>query len=484
MSITYSASSNEIVVEGGIITFGDIYREINDEQIVSRLGRSFQINANLRLKAGTILKDKDKSVVITEPKFQIEKGSALVLGVYTNKGASRGCTLTMTKPLLRYGFGEETLLNDSTQSGNIFLYNSKLDIDCFWGFFSGPEQKVEIVDCLINGFGRVQGYDSVVKDCIFTDAHSKYGILQPKGQLKEYSNLSVRSSSGAAVYFNPTLADNQTMLGGRFENYVQLVYCEHHTGSYEDTNKKVIKFVDSDIRGNRKVRFGKDTKLEIAYTFAPKFINKDNEALSGAEVVIKNLYDEEVFSGTTDEYGSISTQLVVYEDSDETAPNDLGPFWLCLSTEDFTQETYFDVAKPIDGVPFAVLSNGDISEVVETDQDQDQEAPDSIDLDVQDSAESVIYVASSQHSYNELQKQKIRNVLGSTVSGLPTYVDIARNAYDKTPAFDTLLMKALAGEINKIIVYEPEVFGYHRYLLIEEILQRGGIELVSIREIS
>jgi len=328
MGITFT--SDEITIVDGDYTFEDIYQASQDQgnDYCQKLGYSYLISIDVILgdeSTLTTLTGENISVTIEGDLFQVTKNSELRLGTKDDNGATaNGVYLSCPNIKNAYGFGSKHVVDGTTQSGNIFLYDSFLDIYGFWAFFGGTEQKCEIIDCLVNGYGRVEGKDSILENITTQKSNGRYGILAAKGSISSYKNITSKKSEDykdhtCSVYFNPAYSPNMRVTGGVFDGYIEgLIYAEKNDTGV--TEAGYITFIDSEIRNG----FGgyysdENTKLFISYTFNPKFKDASNNTLSDVQVTIVNNEDEEVFSGTSDENGEISTELISHiEDSSDS----------------------------------------------------------------------------------------------------------------------------------------------------------------------
>ena len=477
--IEYQSSTGEIVIADEAVGFADVFEAVQATGKALRVDDGFLFDCSLRLTDNARLSDRNVAVTITGEKFQIEKGCSLTLGTYTNGVAGDGCYVRMDNVLQRYGFGEDTLTNDQTQSGHVFLYNSMLKIPGFWGFFSGQDQRVEIVDCIINGYGRIEGPDSFIKNVTFEQAHPRFGVLSPKGQLAAYEDIHVRESAGAAYYFNGELADDLRIVGGSAQNYRQLVYCERH-----DHGMKTIRFVDVRLDGGRKVKFNRNNTVEIAHSFTPSFVDADGVPFVDVPVTVYNDKDEDaVFVGRTDVKGRVHGELVIWRNSDSTSAEDLGPFIVVLGLPDGDVKVCMDVDRKIDG-PFVLLAGALVPVDGGDGSGGDTDTPVLTPKRPNEGASHGLYVCSPNHDLNEIQKDRVINVIGETYSQLDVYTDQARSAYDRTFSYEQLMLNVAAGLIERLYVWEWEVLGTHRMALARKLLEHAGVEVVVVKELA
>lgn len=451
---------------------------------------SFTIHCNVRLLENASIRDSKVHVTILGEMFQIHQSCSLTLGkVDSNGRAYDGCHLVMPTPALAYGFGENDLENDATHSGDLFLYDCLVDIDCFWGFFRGPDQHVEIINCNINGFGRIEGTRSIMRDVYFQDSHSRWGIISPKGQLKEYSNVSSGRSDGASVYFNPVLADDMRIVGGRFENYAELVYAED---SPLRDNNKTIRFVDADIPSkNYKMKYAKNTAIEIAYSFKPTLYDHAGDILPNLPYCIMDKYGEVALS-ETDDYGNIDEELVVYRDTFDKDGEYLGPFAVvlfCMNIDTGEREPIkltLHHDSPWVDVPLFVPPKTEVRiEYVEGTGgnviDENWEWGDALNP-IDPNAREVVYINGPGDAPNNEMKNYIKGLLPvEDLPKIPVYTDVTRDAYDLRPSYDQIMKLCVTGKIKKIITWEPETFGVSRKKLTNELLDLIGVEIIYVK---
>jgi len=325
MGITFT--SDEITIIDGDYTFEDIYQASVDEgnNYCRKMGTAYLITIDVILgdeETKTSLTGENISVTIEGDLFQITKGTELRLGTIDEKGAtSNGVYISCPNIKNGYGFGSKNKIDGVTQSGNIFLYDSFVDIYGFWGFFGGENQHCEVQDCLVNGYGRIEGENSVLLNIITQASHGRYGALATKGKVKTYKNITSKKSNEykghtCSIYFNPDLAPNMRVVGGTYDGYDEgLIYAEKNATGV--TEAGYITFIDSEIKNGYGGYFtDENTKLFVAYTFNPTFMDADNNIIEECEVQIKNDLGEEIFNDISSE-GKISVELIKHtEDSD------------------------------------------------------------------------------------------------------------------------------------------------------------------------
>lgn len=309
MSINISYS--EITIKNNIYSFQDIYDYAvsnNNTQYIQKNNNSYVITNDLIIESGGV-EDELVSVTILGDLIQIHKGSFLKIGqVRDDLSTYNGGFLSAPNIKNAYGFGNTTKSN----SGNLFLYGSVIDIYGFWGFFNSDSNNpnhVEVIDCQVNGFGRIEGSQSILKNINFFKSHGTYGILSPKGTIKTLENLSTLDSlsdngNKVSVYHNPLYANNLTIVGGIYDGYDKLAYIESTSGG--DT----LRFIDSDIRAGYDLeRESDNVDLYHDFTFNPTIVDTNNNPLAGARVVINDNSNTEVFNDVSTPQGIIDTTL-------------------------------------------------------------------------------------------------------------------------------------------------------------------------------
>lgn len=361
--VTYNNIENTIEINNENVTLLDIYNTIQNSSIINMIGNNFEIYSSLHLVNNGSIEDKDVSCTIYGKYFTIDEGCHVKFGIKNADGTtSNGCNICMTAPELAYGFGSHYKSGDRTLSGNLYLYNSLIDIWCFWGFFAGVNQIVEIEDCLINGFGRIEGTNSILKNITFTQSDGRFGILSPKGDIRIMENLSSQKSIDCSVYFNPLYTASMKIVGGSYDNYSRLVYMEDNANSVIST----IRFVDSNINGSFDCKWGLNTQLEIAYTFNPIFVDKDGNLIDVSVKIYDNI-NNLVFDGSSIN-GEINTELVYFSaNNTNTVGKTFSPYKFDFTLNDGTVITRtLDIKVPIKKVPLIVSIDGTTNSTTST----------------------------------------------------------------------------------------------------------------------
>jgi len=237
--LSVTVKDDTIYVDDGDYTFSDIYDKVSQdlmsENHVEKAGDNmyyFDYNIVIGKTSPANIVDKNVSVVFNKEEFQIHEDSKLQLGELIDGTPLNGCKLSLPNVKLGYGFGCKDKDDESTLSGNLYLYDSYMDIPGFWGFFNTPDKQiVEIINCTINGFGRISGTESIVQNVIFIKADKKYGTFSTIGEIKKFKNLRImqtdKDNDGVCLYFNPEISGDCKLSNIEFPyDYKKLVYCE------------------------------------------------------------------------------------------------------------------------------------------------------------------------------------------------------------------------------------------------------------------
>jgi hypothetical protein len=367
MGITMNSST--ITITDGNYTFEDIYQASQSagNTYCRKLGAAYYISTDVLLGNGTdvtVLTGENISVTIEGDLFQINKNSELKLGnIDAITGAtSDGCFISCPNIKLAYGFGSTNRVDGLTQSGNIFLYDSFVDIFGFWGFFGGTSQHCEVIDCLVNGFGRIEGENSKIFNVTAQKSHGRYGTLATKGDVHTFENISSKavftySGHECSIYFNPEFAPGLRIIGGTYDGYGNLFYMEP-TKSGQTAEDGTVTIVDAEIKNGFGAYYSdSNTKMEVRYTFKPQFLDGSNNKLGYVNVQIVDNEGTIVFDGQSDADGQISVELLHHEETNAYEKDIL--YYDIVATKDETSITRrYDAGQTYIDCPFFVVSEG------------------------------------------------------------------------------------------------------------------------------
>ncbi len=350
-----SITSSRVKITDNVYTFADIYQyavDNNKTSYVKNLGTSYELKNDLIIESGAV-EDSEVHVTILGDLIQVYKGAYLKLGIKRSNGSTYGsCTLKAPNIKIAYGFGHTSI----NSSGDLFLYNSTIDVFGFWGFFEGTNH-VEVIDCFVNGFGRIAGTNSILKNIIFKQSHGKYGILSPKGELRTMQNLSVFDSKvdgsfKCSVYHNPEFANNLTIIGGIYDGYNKLAYIESNAGG--DT----LKFIDSEIRGNYEFeRESNNVDVFIQYTFNPICRASDGSRLAGVRIIARDKNGDIAFDETTNQYGSIDQKVTYYKSLRNGINETLAPYTMTITKDNLSMTRSFQMDKALIDIPLFISND-------------------------------------------------------------------------------------------------------------------------------
>jgi len=325
-------TNNTIIVTGETVSTEAIYQACKTANLdwVQKMGTSmYRITKNLYIghkdKPNDTAKYIDTKVFVNFEGnlFQVYKGSEFRIGTKRANGSTTdGCVFNMPNLTLEYGFGyganTVAASRDPQNAGNFYAYNSVINAYCFWAWFSGVNQKVELIDCQIDGFGRIEGSTSIVKNVTIKEAHYLYGMITPKGKLAVYENINIGATGGlddatkegVAFYFNPLFSQEITVTGGTLKGYEKLMYTE----SNPQNTIATCTFIDTIFEGTLE-RITEDAKSQVLfkYTFKPQCLDSNGNILSNVGITIKDKSNATSYSGVSDQNGNITATLTKFK---------------------------------------------------------------------------------------------------------------------------------------------------------------------------
>jgi hypothetical protein len=341
MAITFSNDSIKVI--GGTYNLSQIYQEAQDANYTKmhNLDDTYIIDVDFIIGDGsaeTHVADKNITLTIKGDLFQVYYKSSIKFGEKrADDSTLNGCTINCPNIKNGYGFG----CTDKNKSGNAFLYGSVINIFGFWGFFKG-DNHVEVINCFVDGFGRISGPNSILKNITYIKSNGRYGVISTKGQIKESINNNVYDSTEhtqgsvttkCATYCNPKYAGDQRVIRGEFAGYDKLCFVENESGGTK------LEFVDSIIKGTYDLYREDDNKIDFyhKFTFNPTFADKNGNAITDAHIEIKDKQGVVVFDDDVDINGKVNIELVKYfSDKDNTTTRYTTPHTMTVTTEDVT----------------------------------------------------------------------------------------------------------------------------------------------------
>jgi len=365
--------------------------------------------------------------------FQVHKGSKLQLGELRDNGTTvNGCTLIGKNLTKYYGFGGGADTDGNGRStdisGDLYLYGCTIDMWTFWSWFRGEDQEVKIVDCIVNGYGRIQGETSIVRNITIEKSNGRYGVLSPKGRLAEYRNISVGSTDGtseeAAIYWNPQLAPYMRIDGGVFSGYENLIYTEE-----AGDEKGYLEFVGSEILDGLQ-RYTKDDKSDVyvKYIYNPVLCDINGDVMDGLDIQVLDTEDNEIWSGTSDTDGKIYVELMTARQIGEDDIEYFTRYKMKGVIDDIDFEFCFEITSNIIDVNVVIpacVATSSGSEAV--DYDRIQAMLDSCKDDVCEcNSVSTDLLISKVNTISETQMELMLAV-GSEVAETQTYVQSVDN---------------------------------------------------------
>ena len=311
MSVTVTSSritiSDEEVTLADLKTYAD---RVGQSRRVYNKDNFYKIDVDIYIINNGSLVDENIILEHTGELFQIEKGSKLQFGKKRPDGSTyNGCRFTMTNPSGTYGFGHQ----DRDNSGDLLLYDSHIDVWCFWSFFEG-DNLIEIIDCTVKGYGRIAGVDSILKNINFRYSHGTYGIVTPKGVIKEMVNLNCLEtkemySKKCTFYYYPKISGDLTVYYGRYGGYEYLANILNSSGHNR------LEFRGSEILGGYKLlRQADNVDFFHSYRFNPIIMNPDGTPITNANVTVRDKFGDIVVNELCDANGEVDLWIPYYQD--------------------------------------------------------------------------------------------------------------------------------------------------------------------------
>ena len=342
-----NVNGDDITMDNVTMSINELYDEVSkiSKTSMKKLNDSYVLNGEIKLTNSSKLIILNSYVEIGGEYITIESGCTLQLGEITsNNQTINGSYLKAKNLKLKYGFGNKVINN----SGDLLVYGSVIDAWCFWSFFKG-DNLVEIIDSRINGFGRISGAHSIVRNVEFHKSEGRYGFLALKGDIKEYTGIIVKDTEphgeyNCSVYFNPRLSSHMVISNSYLSGYDQLVYIE------PSKKKEDVTLLDSVATNGYSVHRSDDNvDFYLKYTFNPIIINTEGYPLSNIYVDIYDNDDKLVHSEQTLPDGTVDTRLTVYENLGDGTENYYNPFKIVIyEEEDKKQEIQMKINRKID----------------------------------------------------------------------------------------------------------------------------------------
>jgi hypothetical protein len=363
--MSISITDDSVIIDGYEGVIDDLYqyaKSINSD-VVQKLSNTYLITANVILKNNSFIKALNSNITVMGQLFQIYKGSTLQLGELNRFGkAINGSVLTLPNVLKEYGFG--SIVTDD--SGNLLAYESMINAYGYWSFFEGTN-RVELINTIIDGYGKISGSESIVRNCTFKRVHGKYGIIVYTGSIKEYINLNVdyvepyveeddSSTLGYLINIQDNTDDkNLEIYYGKYSGYSDLLYVMDSAYDYD------IILYGTEITGGYNITREDPNKNNFLhkFRFKPKFQDENGMIITNVPVRITNKYGEVEFVGNTNELGIIDTWLTYYKDlAGPTEGVVTTPHKVEVEQEGTILTAYINVENNMEDFPIMIYSAG------------------------------------------------------------------------------------------------------------------------------
>ncbi len=300
MAITYNATDNIITLDGtNTYSFEDIYNadQAGGWGVVSKQGDDqYFIEANITLGDGT-----NKTQIVDED-------CAIQLGTGTNQRWMETKTNSIFKLTTSYFEWYAPYLTKYFR-GKTYFYNSVIYKR---GDASYHEPSIYNDTEILNSYLDVKGWyyrfgKATINNSIFSLANNRLWLYGDEFDIDE---LKVKNGDiGLQIGYGLTVKGENIIL----ENNTTDIYLENDNTNFILVNSQFDK---------TKLKF--DTETNILYDkfeFKIKIVDKDNNPLEGATVILYDKNNNWIFGEVTDENGEISTQEITYrkfEGTDET----------------------------------------------------------------------------------------------------------------------------------------------------------------------
>jgi hypothetical protein len=357
-------SSSKVKIKTGAWTFEEIYQEMISQGksgYIERCGNHYTFANDLYIgnsdNSYVVVDDTNVSITVLGDKLQIRKNSTLSLGVLRANGSTYGgCTLYMPSPRFSKGFGHTS----TNRSGNFIAYGSKIDVECYWGFYEGSNE-VQLIDCIVNGFGRISGDGVILRNLSFDKSNGKYGLFH--GNIQEASGWYSRHTEtyggkDYAIYVDTDYTDGDMVIrDSHFSGYAEgLLYKDRSSHHSIET----ITFLDCEIMDGYDVKSRDDnSNMNISYTFNPTVFDSASEPLTGQTVICYDVDGNPVFHTVTDSNGQISQEVVMYEYIGNDATGSIKtPHTLEIDVDGHIESRRVMINRPIKGMGIYLVPAG------------------------------------------------------------------------------------------------------------------------------
>lgn len=324
-----SITEDAVIVDGGRYDFYDLYIAAwrIGSAVVQRLSNTYLITTNLILQNNAYVSAVNTNITITGSLLQIRSGSTLKLGQLKGNGRGKmGCILTMPNVLTEYGFG--SIITDD--SANLLAYASMINAYSYWSFFAG-DNRVELIDCIIDGYGKISGPNSRVRNTTFKRAHGKYGSLIYTGTIKEFRDIDIdyvesyeddMEDGGSNFLFDireSTDEENLEIFYGKYSGYSKLLNIMDSMYDFD-----IIMYGTTVENGYNIERENSNrNSFYHKFRFSPRMQTSDGLVITHAPVKITNKLGEVEFEGETNSEGYIDCWLTYYRDLAGPSPGDI-----------------------------------------------------------------------------------------------------------------------------------------------------------------
>jgi len=243
----------------------------------------------------TRLVSKNEVILFGGEELLIGKWCILRLGDMLYDESTANGSVLIGDNITRFGGG-----------GDLYAYNSKIKMWCSWEFDNGVTQKVELVDCLVDGYGRLEGVSSKLVRVAMERSSGDYGGFLTIGDMKEQRDvvigMSERLGDEVAVLLDGNIGGK--LVDCEFREYGTLVKV------VSDGTEK-IEFIDCQFGSGYTVKLADEVtvaNIELSYSFTPTLVAIDSTPIAGAKVEIIGEYG--TVSCTSGNNGEVELQVM------------------------------------------------------------------------------------------------------------------------------------------------------------------------------
>lgn len=182
--------NNTIILDNEDTDINQLHQHFirNNSKLINKSDKKYTIDCNIILQNKSKLHCENTNIVCLGTMFRITGDSTLQLGKLVDDITSDGCTLFLPNVRDKYAFGSELKCNGA----NLLAYDSHIVANCHWGFESS-NNIVKLIDCVVEGYGNINGIESVIRNITIENFNTRQGIFNTIGLVSEYNNVHIKN---------------------------------------------------------------------------------------------------------------------------------------------------------------------------------------------------------------------------------------------------------------------------------------------------